>query len=160
MLIKNWSAVLTFFPKSTRRTSHLIQKSKTQDLTLCNQKRLKTSYSNNKESRKQSSQSKYSRILNNMNNEEEKHNDDKGLAKIESREDKQAGDEEDAGGMSISSFYSLDKPKDAFSGSSQGVGNILKGMLLMLCHATPQVLLRFYGHVCTSCLLLSCDSTS
>lgn len=62
-----------------------------------------------------------------MSNEEEsKNNSEKGLAQIPTKSDE---DHDDTAGVSMSSFYSLDKPKDAFSGTSQGVGNILKGIM-------------------------------
>lgn len=65
-----------------------------------------------------------------MSNTEETSKSAKGLANIKTNEEKKSGeDDDDTGGMSMSSFYSLDKPKDALSGTSQGFGNILKGAL-------------------------------
>lgn len=68
-----------------------------------------------------------------MSSEEGHSETQNGLANIETKTTKQDEEvtDDDNGSMSMSSFYSLDKPKDALSGSTQGIGNILKG----LCHA-------------------------
>lgn len=118
-MLKNTSLAIIFSSKSTCRTSLLTPKYRFGFTS----KRFKTSYSKNRDKNSNSYRSKYSRFLNNMINEEESKSES-GLAKIE---EKKSGDEEYEN-VSMSSFYSLDKPKDALSGTSQGFGNILKGM--------------------------------
>mgnify|MGYP003385869715 CR=1 FL=1 len=74
-------------------------------------------------------------------------------------DDKSDADKEhdDTGGMSMSSFYSLDKPKDALSGTTQGVGNILKGresaiLLSLSSNSFSHIMCKYEKCMSTLCL--------
>jgi len=119
---------LSFTRKSYKRIA--ITQTQRQALVI---QRFKSNNSK-KNKKKNSFQSSYSRILNNMSTEEDKTNHVNDLANdlatVNVKDDKkEEGNDEGTDGISMSSFYSLDKPKDALSGTSQGVGNILKGAL-------------------------------
>lgn len=84
-----------------------------------------------------------------MSDKETKTNSEaKDLAQIQTGEKKSDKDEDhdDSGAMSMSSFYSLDKPKDALSGTTQGVGNILKGKCVSFAteHVKTKIRLKYY----------------
>jgi hypothetical protein len=122
-MLKNWSVSLSH---SLSHRSYF---------STCTSKRLTNgisrrflSYNSKKNNKRDSYQSKFSSFFENMSNNEgsDEKSEPKGLANLEDKVVAKGGDNEHEG-VSMSSFYSLDKPKDALSGTSQGFGNILKG---------------------------------
>ena len=89
----------------------------------------KSCFINNSKKKKGSQYKEYQSIYSFMNNNQEHHEEDNkqstnNITPVDSKKD-----DDDDNGVSMASFYSLDKPKDAISGTTQGVGNILKGAL-------------------------------
>lgn len=73
--------------------------------------------------KKNNQNSSFSQFFNMINKEQDSQDKESSLTTVQTTDSNEDND------MSMSSFYNLDKPRDALSGTSKGFGNILKGTL-------------------------------